>query len=74
MERQQDAKWYFTDGSDRNAFYDLFFQMCRKYKVDWATATEQEKVFVEEVTRVTWEKQQEKLTGIKRNIRPAFSA
>lgn len=71
---EQDAKWYFTDGSDRNAFYDLFFQMCRKYKVDWATATEQEKVFVEEVTRVTWEKQQEKLTGIKRNIRPAFSA
>ncbi len=74
MERLQDAKRYFTNGSDRNAFYDLFFQMCRKYKADWATATEQEKAFVEEIACVTWEKQQEKLTGVKRNICPAFSA
>ena len=33
-----------------------------------------EKAFVEEVTRVTWAKQLEAVTGIKQNIRPAFSA
>ena len=33
-----------------------------------------EKAFVEEVTRVTWAKEQESLTGIKQDIRPAFSA
>ena len=56
-----------------DAFYDLFFQICQQYHVDWATATEQEKAFVEEVARTAWEKHQEKATGIKRNIRPAFS-
>ena len=74
MDKYQDARWYFAESADRNAFYDLFFQFCRKYNVDWATAPDQEKAFVEEVTRVTWEKHQEKATGIKRNIRPAFSA
>lgn len=29
---------------------------------------------IEEVTRVTWAKEQESLTGIKQDIRPAFSA
>ena len=74
MEKQQEAKRYFGADADRNKFYDLFFQFCRKYKVDWATATDQEKAFVEEITRVIWEKQLEKRFGVKRDIRPAFSA
>ena len=32
------------------------------------------KAFVEEVTRLTWAKQQEEKTGVKQDIRPAFSA
>ena len=74
MENEMAAKWYFQSDSERENFYALFFQLCRKFKVDWATASEQEKAFVEEVTRVTWEKQQEKQSGVKRDIRPAFSA
>lgn len=56
MDRNPDARWYFSESADRNAFYDLFFQFCHQYHVDWATATEQEKAFVEEVTRTAWEK------------------
>lgn len=74
MKNQSDASWYFINDIDRNGFYELFFQICKKYNVDWATATPQEKAFVEEVTRVTWEKAIEKQTGVKREIRPAFSA
>ena len=73
MDRNSEAMWYFAESTDRSAFYDLFFQICQQYHVDWATATEQGKAFVEEVARTAWEKHQEKATGIKRNIRPAFS-
>ena len=33
-----------------------------------------ERHFVEEVTRVTWEKQQEEKTGVRKDIRSSFSA
>lgn len=56
MDRNSEARWYFAESTDRSAFYDLFFQICQQYHVDWATATEQEKAFVEEVARTTWEK------------------
>jgi len=32
------------------------------------------RAFVEEVTRVTWAKQQEEKTGVQQSIRPAFTA
>ena len=56
MDRNSEARWYFAESTDRSAFYDLFFQICQQYHVDWATATEQEKAFVEEVARTAWEK------------------
>ena len=56
MDRNSEARWYFAESTDRSAFYDLFFQICQQYHVDWATATDQEKAFVEEVARTTWEK------------------
>ena len=37
-------------------------------------ADKKARAFVEEVTRVTWAKQQEEKTGVQQSIRPAFTA
>lgn len=37
MDRNSEARWYFAESTDRSAFYDLFFQICQQYHVDWAT-------------------------------------
>ena len=38
-------------------FYEIFFLMCQKYGVRWASAAEKERQFIEEVTRVTYERE-----------------
>ena len=68
------AEWYCRKDPEKERFYEIFFRLCQKYNVRWASATPKEKAFIEEVTRVTWEKQQEAKTGIAQKIRPAFSA
>ena len=69
-----DAKWYVdrTSGPVQE-FYDIFFQICRKYNVSWSKASEKEKAFVEEVTRVTYELQLAKASGSDPSlVRPSF--
>lgn len=48
-----DAEWYCThgkyDGSDD--YYDIFFDLCRRYGVSWTKATETEKVFIKQMTK-----------------------
>ena len=56
------------------AYTDLLFDVCQQFGIRYYSASAKEKAFVEEVTRVTWAKQLEAVTGIKQNIRPAFSA
>ena len=53
-----DMKWYLdrTTGPVKD-FYDIFFQICRKYNISWGKATEKEKAFVEELTKATYELQ-----------------
>ena len=71
-----DAKWYIdrTSGSVQE-FYDVFFQICKKYHISWGSATEKEKAFVEEVARVTYELQLAKRRGISSDhVRPSFCA
>lgn len=68
------AGGYFSlPTEDSKAYTDLLFDICRQFGIRYYTATK-ERYFVEEVTRVTWAKQQEEKTGIPQNIRPAFSA
>lgn len=55
-------------------FTDLLFDVCEQFGIHYYSATKKERHFVEEVTRVTWAKEQERKTGIKQDIRPAFSA
>ena len=56
------------------AYTDLLFDACQQFGIRYYSATDKERAFVEEVTRVTWAKQQEAKTGVKREIRASFSA
>ena len=59
-----DAEWYFThsEHDDSKQYYDIFFSMCRKYGIRWASATEKERYFIEAVTNhafSVWKAKQE---------------
>ena len=69
------AGGYFALPSEENIEYtDLLFDVCRQFGIGYYSATPKERHFVEEVTRVTWANMQEEKTGVKQDIRPAFSA
>lgn len=71
----EEAGGYFALPSIENIEYtDLLFDVCEQFGIRYYSATPKERHFVEEVTRVTWAKMQEERTGIKQDIRPAFSA
>ena len=71
----EQAGGYFAPPSEENIEYtDLLFDVCRQFGIRYYSATPKERHFVEEVTRVTWANMQEEKTGIKQDIRPAFSA
>lgn len=66
---------YMKDAGNDKQYYEIFFEMCRKFRIDWATADEKEKGFVTEVTRVTYERERAAQEGISpEKVRPAFSA
>lgn len=66
---------YLRDAAQDKAYYDIFFQMCRKFHIEWASATDKEKSFISEVTRVTYERKRAQQTGAPLDtVRPAFSA
>ena len=53
----------------------IFFALCRKYHVSWASADEKEKAFIEEVTRVTYERERALRLGQPlSNVRAAFAS
>ena len=71
----EEAGGYFALPSKENIEYtDLLFDVCEQFGIRYYSATPKERHFVEEVTRVTWANMQEEKTGIKQDIRPAFSA
>ena len=68
-----DAEWYCRNDPEENRFYEIFFNLCRKYDVRWASATPKERVFIEEVTRVTYERDRARRLGLSLSeIRPSF--
>jgi hypothetical protein len=68
-----DAQWYCRQDPEEARFYEIFFQLCRKYHVSWASASEKERVFIEEVTRVTYERDKALRLGLPlTDIHPAF--
>ena len=70
-----DAEWYCRRNSEEERFYSIFFQMCRKYNVRWASADGKEKLFIEEITRVTYERDKAIRLGLPlSDVRPAFAS
>ena len=54
----ENAKWYFTHESEEDRlWYGTFFSMCKKFNVSWPTATPTHKAFIEEITRVNYERE-----------------
>lgn len=68
-----DAEWYCRRDPEEELFYDFFFRFCRKYGVSWVSATDKEKAFIEEITRVTYERDRALRMGTPlTEVRPAF--
>lgn len=69
-----DAEWYCRRDPEEDRFYGIFFSLCRKYNVRWASADEKERTFIEEVTRVTYERDKAKRQGLSaETVRPSFA-
>ena len=70
-----EAGGYFAPPTEEDmAYTDLLFDVCNQFGIRYYSATAKERCFVEEVTRVTWDEQQAKKSGVKQPVRPAFSA
>ena len=70
-----DAEWYCRKDPEADRFYEIFFNMCRKYHVSWCSASEKERLFIEEVSRVTYERDRATRFGLPvDSVRPAFAS
>ncbi len=70
-----DAAWYCRKDPEADRFYDIFFRLCRKYDIRWASANEKERQFIEEVTRVIYERDKALRLGLPLcDVRPSFSS
>ena len=70
-----DAAWYCRKDPEEERFYEIFFRLCQKYNVRWASATPKEKAFIEEVTRVTYERDKAQRLGLPLSeVRPSFAS
>ena len=66
---------YCRKDLEEERFYEIFFQLCRKYRVQWTNATPKERQFIEEVTRVTYERERAQRLGTPLSeIRPSFAS
>ena len=73
--KEELCKAYLQDAAQDKQYYEIFFGVCRKFHIDWATADEREKEFITEVTRVTYERACAVQAGVSpENVRPAFTA
>ena len=63
-ELRSDAAWYCEQNSEEDRYYSFFFHYCRKYKINWASATDKEKQFIEEITRISYERDKAKRLGL----------
>ena len=67
------AKEYFQRDAERDAFYCIFYQICRRFNVTWSIATPKVKAFIEEATRVTYEQEKAKRNGVSLStVKPFF--
>lgn len=75
IEVKSDIAWYCRKDAEEERYYDIFFGFCRKYNINWANASEKEQYFIEEITRVTYEKDRALRLGLsEEGVRPAFAS
>ena len=49
------VKDYFNRDPERDAYYRIFYQTCRRFHVTWSAASPKVRAFVEEAIRVAYE-------------------
>ena len=70
-----DAKWYFTHETEEDRlWYRIFFAMCWKFGVSWSKASEEQKAFIEEITRINYEREMAKRNMTMKPVRGFFDA
>lgn len=62
-----DAEWYCRKDAETDRFYGIFFKMCKKYRVSWASADEKDRAFIEKITRATYERDRAMRLGLDAN-------
>jgi len=74
VKNKSEAEAYINKNPEWDIYLKYFFTFCKKYKINYASATDKEKAFIAEVTRVTYEKDKAKRDGRDiSDVRPAFS-
>lgn len=67
------ARDYFERDPERDAFYSIFHKVCRQFNVNWSTASPEVKAFVEEATRVAYEQDKARRSGVPLStVKPFF--
>lgn len=67
------AEEYFQRDPERDAFYRIFYQVCRRFNVTWSTASPEVRAFVEEATRVAYEQEKAHRNGsASSTVKPFF--
>lgn len=46
---------YWAGQRDSELWYNTFFEICKKFGIQWSKATEKDRDFVTEMTRVTYQ-------------------
>lgn len=57
------AQEYCKRDPERDAFYRIFYQTCRRFRVTWSAASPEARAFVEEATRVAYEQDKARRNG-----------
>ena len=54
---------YLDTESNSRLFFDTFFELCRKFNIQYSIATTQEKAFIDEVTESIYERKKAERDG-----------
>ena len=62
MEKDLQQQYLDTENNSR-LFFDIFFELCRKFNIQYSNATTQEKAFIDELTEFMYERQKAERDG-----------
>ena len=67
------VKDYFNRDPERDAYYRIFYQTCRRFHVTWSAASPKVRAFVEEATRIAYEQDKARRSGAPlESVKPFF--